>query len=208
MSTPVQAAVDGTRVKTGEAILSYPNIAHPQTNDEGKEKYSGSFVFAPGTDKKPYQSALMTAAKEFFGEKVKIGKVEMTLEQAIAAKEIAWPIREDVEKKGYAPGSFFINASSNRQPGCVYNYASKADPTRAAAIPQDKLEEDLYPGCYVRVSLNAYGYDRKGKKGVTFGLDNVQKLREGERIDGRPKPEDDFSVDLSQPPVDIKELTS
>ena len=42
----------------------------------------------------------------------------------------------------------------------------------------------------------AYGYDKAGNKGVAFGLQNLQKLGDGERFSGRTAAEDDFdSVD-------------
>lgn len=38
---------------------------------------------------------------------------------------------------------------------------------------------EVYSGCYGRVSINAYGYNTAGKRGVSFGLLAVQKLKDG-----------------------------
>ena len=42
--------------------------------------------------------------------------------------------------------------------------------------------------------LRPFTYDTNGSKGVSFGLQNLQKLRDGERIDGRMRPEDEFEA--------------
>lgn len=41
---------------------------------------------------------------------------------------------------------------------------------------------DLYSGMYGRVQISAFPYANKGKKGVGFGLNNVQKLRDGDPL--------------------------
>lgn len=48
-------------------------------------------------------------------------------------------------------------------------------------------------GDYGRVSMNAYGYDQKGNKGVAFGWNNAQFLEKGEPL-GRARAEDDFDA--------------
>jgi hypothetical protein len=55
----------------------------------------------------------------------------------------------------------------------------------------------------VRASLRAFAYDTNGNKGVSFGLNNIQKLGEGQRLDGRKAATDEFDADLSQAPADI-----
>jgi hypothetical protein len=51
----------------------------------------------------------------------------------------------------------------------------------------------------VRFSGNAYAYNQAGNKGITFGLNNVQKVADGERIDGRAEASEEFA-DLSAAP--------
>ena len=53
-------------------------------------------------------------------------------------------------------------------------------------------ESEIYSGCYGKVSLRAFAYDQKGNKGVSFGLQNVQKVRDGESLGGRVNPQDEF----------------
>ncbi|MNV25452.1 hypothetical protein D3C71_1165480 [compost metagenome] len=51
---------------------------------------------------------------------------------------------------------------------------------------------EVYSGCFGRVSLNFYAFDTKGNKGVAAGLNNVQKMSDGDYLGGRSSAEDDF----------------
>ena len=51
---------------------------------------------------------------------------------------------------------------------------------------------DFKSGDYGRLSGNFYAYNNSGNTGISFGLNNVQKLAEGEAFDGRTSAENDF----------------
>ena len=53
---------------------------------------------------------------------------------------------------------------------------------------------EVYSGCYARVSINAFAYNAKGNQGVSFGLNHVQKTRDGDFLGGRSRAEDDFEA--------------
>ncbi len=44
--------------------------------------------------------------------------------------------------------------------------------------------EELYSGCYGNVRINFYGYAGTTSKGISPGLEAVQKVRDGERLAG------------------------
>jgi hypothetical protein len=56
-------------------------------------------------------------------------------------------------------------------------------------------QEDVYSGCYARVSINFYGFNVSGNKGIACGLGNVQKVDDGERLDGCSTAEEDFDYE-------------
>jgi hypothetical protein len=58
----------------------------------------------------------------------------------------------------------------------------------------------------VRAQLRAFSYDSNGNKGVSFALNNIQKLGDGERLDNRQAATDAFEADLSAAPADISAL--
>jgi hypothetical protein len=206
------ADVQGTKVTTPKAMLSYPHIAEAQVqkddagNPKGKPKFSAALVFAKGTDLTALQKAVKAA-----GEAKWPGKFDAMIldsRKSVAAGgriKFNLPFRMDGEEKGYAEGSTFINVRTEQKPGCVYSYAEPGT-AKPAVIPPDKIADELYPGAFVRATIVAFGYDREGNKGVSFALNNIQKLGEGERLDNRKAAVDEFDVDLSAAPADLDTL--
>lgn len=204
-----------TKVITSACTLSYPHLDKPQPAQEGqKAKYSGAFVFTPAqqstTEGKAtiaaLQAAAIAAATDKFGATWKLpnGTV-ISIADAMREGVIASPFRKDALAKGYEDGSIFLNARTEQQPGTVYSYKETGS-EKPAKIPQEKIRDELYAGAQVRVSLTAFGYNTNGKKGVSFALNNVQKVGEGDRLDSRVKAEDEFTADLSQAPADLGSL--
>jgi hypothetical protein len=95
------------------------------------------------------------------------------------------PLRDgDTERpddETYA-GHFFINANSKIRPGIV-------DKDLQPIMDQD----EFYSGCYGRASVNFYAFNTNGNKGVAAGLNNLQKLKDGERLSGGASAADDFA---------------
>mgnify|MGYP002766656292 CR=1 FL=1 len=80
--------------------------------------------------------------------------------------------------------SYFINANSATKPGVV------------DADCQPILDtSELYSGIYGRASINFYAFNTNGNRGIACGLNNLQKLRDGEPLGGKSRAEDDFADD-------------
>ena len=47
-------------------------------------------------------------------------------------------------------------------------------------------------GDYCNVSVNFYGFAASGNRGVAAGLQNIQLVKHGERLAGRPSASSDF----------------
>lgn len=192
-----------TLVVTPKAMLSYPHLDQPQAGNQpgAKAKYSAAFVFPEGTDLSQLAAAVLAAAEEKYPGK----GAEMLRTGALRS-----PFRKDAEAKGYAPGSVFVNTRSERKPGLVYLHAGSEKDGQGkplpARVPDDKVKDEFYPGCFVRAQLRAFAYDSNGNKGVSFALNNVQKLAEGERIDGRQDATEAFDADLSAAPASLDGL--
>ena len=77
---------------------------------------------------------------------------------------------------------YFLNANSNQKPGIVDKDLNEIlDP------------DEVYSGCWGRASLNFYPFDSNGNKGIGAGLNNIQKVKDGERLGpARASAEDDF----------------
>lgn len=163
-----------TKVITPEFRVSFPNVfrtAKPMAGATGDPKYGLTALFKKGEDISALKAAAEEACIEKWGPKDKW------------PKNLRSPFRDAGEKEfdGYVEGAIFINATSKQRPGLV------------DANMNDIIDEtEFYAGCYARASINAFAYDTAGNRGVAFGLNNVQKLRDGEPLGGRTRPEDDF----------------
>jgi hypothetical protein len=178
---------------TPEAMLSYPAVYEPKATPSGELKYGCALVFPEGSDLSALKQAALAALEERWGSKAR---------DMLQRKQLKWPFRDGAEKdtQGYGPGTTFINVTSKQQPGVVDRYARPDGKPRPITDPSE-----IYPGCIVRASLRPFTYDTNGSKGVSFGLQNLQKLRDGERIDGRMRPEDDFEA-IERGAADLDDL--
>ena len=52
---------------------------------------------------------------------------------------------------------------------------------------------EVYSGVYGRASINFYAFNSNGNKGIACGLNNLQKIRDGEPLGGKSRAEDDFA---------------
>lgn len=80
--------------------------------------------------------------------------------------------------------SYFINANSRQRPQVVN------------ALVEPILDQnEVYSGCYGRISCTFYGYNSNGNRGIAAGLGNIQKLRDGEPLGGRVTAADEFATE-------------
>jgi hypothetical protein len=157
---------------TPEFRVSFPYLFKPNAFQEGKEpKYSVTMLFDKKANLKPLKQLMMETIKEKWGSN--------------PPKGLRKPFRKGSEKElqGYDDDTIFMTCSSKMKVGLV-------DQARQPIIHED----DFYAGCYAHASVTCYAYDNQFGKGVSFGLQNVQKLRDGEPFSGRTKPEDDFEI--------------
>lgn len=172
-----------TKVVTGKVRFSYVQVFVPKAINEGAvPKYSISILI----DKKDTATlgridaainAAIEAGKSTLADKS--GKInKATLKLPLRDGDIDYP-----DDPAYA-GKMFFNASSNRKPGI---------------IDAEKLEittpDEFYSGCYGRASVNFYAFNASGNKGVAAGLQNLQKLEDGEHLDNFATAEEDFADD-------------
>lgn len=174
--------VNPTKVITGpETRWSYANVWQPKAIDGGAPKYSVSLII-PKSDTKTIEkvrAAIQAAYDEGQGKLKGNGKSVPPL------SSIKTPLRDgDVERpddEAYA-NSYFINANSASAPGIV----------DAACQPIIDTSE-VYSGVYGRASINFYAFNSNGNKGIACGLNNLQKIRDGESLGGKSRAEDDFA---------------
>ncbi len=166
-----------TKVVTGMVRFSYANVWEPKSINGGDEKYSVSLII-PKTDKKTIaqiEAAIETAKQEGKGKFG--GKIPSNLKLPLRDGDI-----DRSEDEAYK-NSYFVNANSKERPGIV-------DSSVKTILDQS----EFYSGCYGRASITFYSFNQNGNKGVAVGLQNLQKLLDGEPLSARSRAEDDFST--------------
>lgn len=172
-----KADISKKKCWTPEFKVSFPKVFRPESMDDNKEpRYGITMLFKKSTDLKELKRAANNAIIETYGALDKV------------PKKFKMPFRDGSEKEdieGYE-GMIFVTATSKKKPGVV-------DYPDCNPITEDS--EEFYPGCYARATLIAFTYDVNGNKGVSFALQNVQKLRDGKLLSGKRNAEDEFRSD-------------
>lgn len=167
---------------TGKVRFSYANVFEPRKTPNGDLKYSVTLLI-PKSDANTYQRI--------------VNELNKTLEEGVASvfKGVmpASPKMPIYDGDGVRPsgedfgpeckGHWVITANSNSAPEVV---DSSCNPIMS--------KNEFYSGCYGRASLRFYAYNQNGNKGVGCGLGNVQKLEDGQPLDGRTTAVEDFGT--------------
>jgi len=128
-----------------------------------KPKFSIRAAFPPTAKLDALKKVAEMAAREKWGDKI--------------PKTLRSPFRtnEELENPIVGIGDDWIimsfSANEDRRPGIV---DSKL---------QDIIDDaDVYSGAWYRAQVRAFAYENAGNKGVSFGLQNVQKLRDDDPL--------------------------
>jgi hypothetical protein len=157
---------------TPYATLSFPHLFSPKTRGDDKQEpvYSCSLLFDPNAQRSPefkaIQEGCIAAAKERWGDSVKINSLKFPFKDA----------GEKADKyQGYEAGIIVVEAWTKQKPGIV------------DARKQDVLlPEQVYAGQLVRAQVKPFAWEVSGKRGVSLGLNNLQIVKhDAPRIDGR-----------------------
>ena len=173
------------KVITGENTRwSYANVWDPKPPlGGGTPKYSVQLII-PKSDTatiKKIKLATLAAYEEGESKLKGNGKTVPPLEA------LKTPLRDgDLERpddEAYQ-NAYFINANSASAPGIV-----------DADCQQILDRSEVYSGVYGRASITLYAFNSNGNKGIACGLNNLQKIRDGEPLGGKSRAEDDFATD-------------
>ena len=174
--------INPTKVITGvKTRWSYANVWQAKSINGGTPKYSLSLII-PKSDTKT-----VTAVKNAIQAAYEEGqsKLKGSSKSVPALTAIKTPLRDgDAERpddEAYKD-SYFINANSATAPGIV-------DAARNPIIEHS----EIYSGVYGRASINFYAFNSNGNKGIACGLNNLQKISDGEPLGGKTRAEDDFA---------------
>lgn len=173
-----------TKVITGPGTRwSYANVWDSKSINGGDPKYSVSLII-PKSDTKTIakiEAAIQAAYEE--GESKLKGNSKTVPALSVLKTPLRDGDRERPDDEAYR-NSYFINANSATKPGIV-------DADRNPILDRS----EVYSGVYGRASVNFYAFNSNGNKGIACGLNNLQKISDGEPLGGKSRAEDDFDTD-------------
>lgn len=158
---------------------SYPKLFKPELNKmNNKTEYSVVALFDKGADLSKLKAAVEAVLVENLGaDKTKWPKNLKSPFRDQADKE-----KEGVMPSGHEKGAIFLTLKSQQKPGVV-----------DAAVQPIIDESEVYAGCHLQATVRAGYYDQAGNRGVSFYLQNVQKVKDGEPLSGRANAQSEFA---------------
>jgi hypothetical protein len=187
--------VERKRLLTPAFTLSFPNLYVAKAGEEegSKPKFGATAIWTPAkfseADKGLWKAILRelnAVSLEHFGKEWKNlpDNIKRGLRDGAAKEDVV----------GYGPGTRFANMTTLNRPGVI-------DKDKSPIGPEHDNEDLIYPGAICRAKVSVWAYGGKGSKqskykGVSIGLLNLQKLKDGTRLDNRVAAEDDFDEEI------------
>ena len=179
--------VNPLKVITGkDTRWSYANLWEAKSINGGTPKFSVSLII-PKSDTVTVQKVRNAIQAAYEEGQAKLRGNGRTVPPLTAIKT---PLRDgDTERPddpAYA-GCYFINANSATAPGIV-----------DADCNPILTRSEVYSGVYGRASINFYAFNSNGNKGIACGLNNLQKIRDGEPLGVKASAASDFATDSDE----------
>ncbi len=171
-----------TKVITGpNTRWSYANVWEARSINGSAPKYSVSLII-PKSDTVTVQK-INAAIKLAYEEGLR--KLKASGRTVPPFSAIKNPLRDgDTERPDdpvYA-NCWFVNANSATAPGIVDEQCNPI-----------LNRNDVYSGVYGRASITFYAFNSNGNRGIACGLNNLQKIRDGDPLGGKSSAASDFS---------------
>lgn len=181
MSEKTQA-VNPAKVIIKNVALSYVHVLAPFKGEGQEAKYS-CVILLPKTNQE-----LITAVKRGIKNAYDEGQKGKWNGKGPDPKNCKIPLRDgDKERPGdeVFKGCYFMTASAKTRPGVIDLYGRD--------LTEPGREEEVYSGMLANVSVTFFAFNTSGNKGIACGLNNVQKVKDGERLGGRISATADFA---------------
>ena len=171
------------RIFIPEMRVSFPHLFQPRKVNETdtKARYSCTFLVPKGH---PVLQEIAQAITEITAEAFPNGPPGNLRQPPWVDGDTATNASE------HHPGHVVVRSASTTKPYAVdQNVNPIIDPSK------------FYSGCVCNGAISVYNYKPQPTPGITFGLDGVQFVRDGERLDGRPEADQLFKPVAGAPPA-------
>lgn len=170
--------MDSTKVVTGKVRFCYVNVFEPTAMDDNATPKYNICIIIPKSD-----TATVDKINKAIEAAKQAGKAKLADKNGKIPANIKIPLRDGDIDRADDPAfenSWFINANTLRRPSVVDRDLNPI-----------MEREDFYSGCYGRASINFYAFN-VSSKGIAAGLNNLQKLEDGEPLAGGSTADEDF----------------
>ena len=168
------AETESNKLRTPLFRAAFTSVFKKRAYENGDEKFEITLLFPKSGKDKADLKILKAAAKTAATETPLWDKIPKGLKS---------PFRDgdNVEWDGFADHTF-IRTSSIHRPKIINRDGVEL-----------MTDEEFYAGCWAYATVNAYAYDKKGNRGISFGLQNLIFIRDDEKFSGNSSAEEDFS---------------
>lgn len=171
----IKATRNGSQVITGEVRLSYVHLLEPQEDDYGNSKYQAR-ILIPNDD-----TETLDALRE--AKKVVI-KEQMAKKWGGQMPKVFADSLKDCNKDTTLDGEIYADKDENERDKFAVNASSRNPIEVVNASMRPATDSEVYSGVYARVVIQPFLYMNKGKRGIGYGLQAVQIIRDGEPLSG------------------------
>lgn len=189
-----QSREERKKLITPAGRLTFPSVftkATPMEDDASEPKYEATIVWNVDDIRKNKDELARYNAIKVEMERVCMSDFKKSMKDCkVKIAHFHDPIRDGVQKEhleGYGAGTLFAKAKSKKRPGVITTAGVKINDPEA-----------LYSGCYVRLNITPFAYGAndskktRGGKGVSFALNSVLFVKDGDRLDGTSNAAEDF----------------
>lgn len=173
----------GKNFTTSPGRLVFPNLAKPSGLPGQKLRYSATLVVNGDEKLQALVDEIERIGKEAFGPAWGKGGFHKPVLDGDTVVE-----RSD----GKAPASLYsgkwrivAKLNGDKEPPAIY-LRDKSKLPRRPGVETDleTIERTMYPGCYARMVVAPFTYNKLGQKGVGLTLKAVQFIQDGQRLGG------------------------
>lgn len=170
--------------------------------DPNRKTWQATGILAKEADKKIFEKKQLEAARLLWGDKAQ-AKIDHKKFKSPFRTGADMENRDGERFKGFEDDDCVVVKFSTSQgaPGVVDKQARRIKSWDGTTLvdKEDDIwevleENEVYSGMWMRCTFVAQAYERSDGFGVSFKLENIQKIRDDEKLGGggRAKPEDDF----------------
>lgn len=144
-------------------------------------------AFSPDQDPKFSMVIPISKEDEF------VAKLKKTMDEVAIAKwgEVPKKLKtflkdgDDEEEKYGWKGHIVFTASNKSAPGVLVKTEQ--------GLVEPVSKDEIYSGAFFKAAIRPYAYEYQNSKGIAISLDNVLKVKDGEKFSSKAKAEDDFA---------------